>query len=65
MIRYIKRLLEQMRVNDDLYQIHDTIQTLATLVRQNKSVSSKTICDAIDLIEELQKDFDNVTKEKH
>lgn len=65
MIRYIKRLLEQMQVNDDLYQIHDTIQTLATLVRQNKSVSSKTICDAIDLIEELQKDFDNVTKEKH
>ena len=65
MIAYIKRLLEQMRVNDDLYQIHDTIQTLATLVRQNKSVSSKTICDAIDLIEELQKDFDNVTKEKH
>lgn len=54
-----------MRVNDDLYQIHDTIQTLATLVRQNKSVSSKTICDAIDLIEELQKDFDNVSKEKH
>ena len=65
MIRYIKRLLEQMRVNDDLEQIHDTMQTLATLVRQNKSVSSKTICDAMDLIEELQKDLDNVTKEKH
>ena len=65
MIRYIKRLLEQMRVNDDLEQIHDTMQTLATLVRQNKSVSSKTICDAMDLIEELQKDLDYVSKEKH
>ena len=65
MIRYIKRLLEQMRVNDDLYQIHDTMQTLATLVRQNKSVSSKTICDAMDLIEELNNDFKNVTEEKH
>ena len=65
MIRYIKRLLEQMRVNDDLCQIHDTMQTLATLVGQNKSVSSKTICDAMDLIDELQKDLDNVTKEKH
>ena len=63
MIRYIKRLLEQMRVNDDLYQIHDTMQTLATLVRQNKSVSSKTICDAMDLIEELNKDFSNATEE--
>ena len=51
-----------MRVNDDLYQIHDTIQTLATLVRQNKSVSSKTICDAIDLIEELNNDFKNANK---
>ena len=65
MIRYIKRLLEQMRVNDDLEQIRDTQQTLATLVRQNKSVSSKTICDAMDLIEELNKDFSNVTEEKH
>ena len=63
MIRYIKRLLEQMRVNDDLEQIHDTMQTLATLVRQNKSVSSKTICDAIDLIEELNNDFKNATEE--
>ena len=63
MIRFIKRLLEQMRVNDDLEQIRDTQQTLATLVRQNKSVSSKTICDAMDLIEELNKDFSNVTKE--
>ena len=54
-----------MRVNDDLEQIRDTQQTLATLVRQNKSVSSKTICDAMDLIEELNKDFSNVTEEKH
>ena len=65
MIRYIRNLLSQMRLNDDLEQIRDTQQTLATLVRQNKSVSSKTICDAMDLIEELNKDFDNVTKEKH
>ena len=65
MIRYIRNLLSQMRLNDDLEQIRDTQQTLATLVRQNKSVSSKTICDAMDLIEELQKDFDNVSKEKH
>ena len=62
---YIRYMLSEMNRADDVYQIHDTIQTLATLVRQNKSVSSKTICDAIDLIEELQKDFDNVTKEKH
>ena len=62
MKRYIKRLLEQMRVNDDLYQIHDTMHTLATLVRQNKSVSSKTICDAMDLIEELNNDFKNAEK---
>ena len=51
-----------MRVNDDLYQIHDTMHTLATLVRQNKSVSSKTICDAMDLIEELNNDFKNAEK---
>ena len=62
MMKFIKRMLEQMRVNDDLEQIHDTMQTLATLVRQNKSVSSKTICDAMDLIEELQKDLDNAQK---
>lgn len=63
MIRYIRNLLSQMRLNDDLEQIRDTQQTLATLVRQNKSVSSKTICDAMDLIEELNKDFSNATKE--
>ena len=63
MIRYIRNLLSQMRLNDDLEQIRDTQQTLATLVRQNKSVSSKTICDAMDLIEELNKDLRNVTEE--
>lgn len=63
MIRYIRNLLSQMGLNDDLEQIRDTQQTLATLVRQNKSVSSKTICDAMDLIEELNKDFSNATKE--
>ena len=63
MIRYIRNLLSQMRLNDDLEQIRDTQQTLATLVRQNKSVSSKTICDAMDLIEELNKDFSNATEE--
>ena len=62
MIRYIRNLLSQMRLNDDLEQIRDTQQTLATLVRQNKSVSSKTICDAMDLIEELNNDFKNAQK---
>ena len=59
---YIRYMLSEMNRADDLYQIHDTMHTLATLVRQNKSVSSKTICDAMDLIEELNNDFKNAEK---
>jgi hypothetical protein len=62
---YIRYMLSEMNRADDVYQIKDAIHSLMALATQNKSVSSKTICHAINLVEELEKDLDNVTKEKH
>ena len=50
---------------DDVYQIKDVIHSLMALATQNKSVSYKSVSRIADLIDELQKDLDNVTKEKH
>ena len=65
MIRYIKRLLEQMRVNDDIRQIEDAIITLNKLIEQNESLSAHTTHQALNLVSHLEYDLENVTKEKH
>ena len=65
MIRYIKRLLEQMRVNDDIRQIEDAIITLNILIEQNESLSAHTTHQVLNLVSHLEYDLENVTKEKH
>ena len=65
MIRYIKRLLEQMRVNDDIRQIQDAIMTVNSLIEQNESINADTTRTAMNLVSFLEYDLENVTEEKH
>ena len=58
-------MLSEMNRADDVYQIKDAIHSLMALAAQNKSVSYKSVSCIVDLIDELQKDLDYVSKEKH
>ena len=62
---YIRYMLSEMNRADDVYQIKDAIHSLMALATQNKSVSYKSVSRIADLIDELQKDLDYVSKEKH
>lgn len=52
-----------MRLNDDIRQIQDSIETLNCLIDQNKSISGDTMVDVFCLLAELEKDLRNVTEE--
>lgn len=58
-------MLSEMNRADDVYQIKAAIYYLMALATQNKSVSYKSVSRIADLIDELQKDLDYVSKEKH
>ncbi len=60
---YIRSLLEQVRINDDIRQIQDTIETLNCLIDQNRSLSQDTTLEVFCLLTELEKDLRNVTEE--
>ncbi len=60
---YFHSLLKQMRLNDDIRQIQDSIETLNCLIDQNKSISGDTMVDVFCLLAELEKDLRNVTEE--
>ena len=60
---YFHSLFKQMRLNDDIRQIQDSIETLNCLIDQNKSISRDTMVETFYLIKELEKDLRNVTEE--
>ena len=59
---YFHSLFKQMRLNDDIRQIQDSIETLNCLIDQNKSISGDTMVETFYLIKELEKDLRNVTE---